>query len=62
MSFPSSEKTSQSRKCSKWKKKGLMATWDYSDSSEDESDEEQANMALMESIKAFDEKIQSDLE
>lgn len=36
------------------KKKVLMTTWDGSESSEGDYEEEKANMALMASTKAFD--------
>ena len=44
------------------KKKGMMATWDDSESSKDDSEEEKANMALMTCTKAPAEKIQSESE
>lgn len=43
-------------------KKGLMDTWDDSKSSEDDSEEEQANVALMACTKAPAETIQSEPE
>ena len=60
--YPKLKKEKPNKKAFTRKKKGLMAIWDDSDSLEYDSEEEQANVALMESIKAFDEKIQSDLE
>lgn len=39
-----------------------MATWDVSESLGDDSNEEQANMALMESAKAYDDKTQPESE
>lgn len=42
------------------KKMVPMATWDDSEASEDDSEEEQAHMALMGNIEAFDDESRSE--
>ena len=44
----------------KGKKKGMMATWDDSESSEDDYEEEKENVALMACTEAPAEMIQSE--
>lgn len=48
------------KKFFKDKKKVLIATWDDSEAFEDDSEEEQAHMALMASAEAFDSRSKSD--
>ncbi|XP_058776943.1 uncharacterized protein LOC131651291 [Vicia villosa] len=52
------EGEAKKKKFFKGSKKGFMATWEDSDSSEDDSEEEQAKMVLIANIRGFDEKIQ----
>ncbi|XP_058754629.1 uncharacterized protein LOC131627789 [Vicia villosa] len=50
-------KENPNKKFFKGNKKGLMATWDDSDSSEDDSEEEQANVALVANIIGYGVEI-----
>lgn len=52
--YPKIKKENPKKTFFKNKKKDMIATWDESKSSEGDSEEEQANVALMASTEAFD--------